>query len=773
MTFRLQQHNPHSGWRWPVNGDQYDRRPTLDATEQVALQALLQRLAVNDVTQPAIADPRLQRIVQPLVDLLHIKWHYKDYRTVINCFLLEVYHRSTLYWVWTSEEWSDFLGGRPSDASNAQRWESYTNYRQPLLLVAYLLCGYDDFRCNGSVAVHMVALATKFFGQDVVTDAVYEVESVLKKWGIQNINHQERLSPIIAELLLVNRSPHLHDLTYETLVVVHQRPGPRTIQALLPTISRVLVSLGILDTPLPSYQAQQAAPWEETTIDIGSEWLHLFNKWRDTSTLAEGTRYRAYYFLLKFGRWIYSVHPEITNPDQWTRQLSAEWIAAILKMKVGDYSVGYTPKDRTGEPLAPRGMEGLATAVRRFFIDCHEWEWVPVRFNPQRSLVTPRSVKQLIGPDPRIIQDDIWAKLLWAGLNLTEDDLTKATFAPGHEGLHQRRLSIYPIEMIRALTIVWLFCGLRSNEIYRLRVGCIRVQSEPMRLAGADDVVAPDSVCLLHVPVTKTSTAFVKPVDPIVGEAIALWEQVRPNQDLVVDQKTGELVHLLFMHRGMPVGRDYINNSLIPKLCRKAGIPEQDARGNITSHRARSTIATQLFNAKEPMTLFELQAWLGHQNPISTQQYAKIMPTKLAKAYVDAGYFERNARTINVLIDQEAVLNGDAANGLPWKYYDLGHGYCTYDFFDQCEHRMACAQCDYYRPKNAFLLLLEEKKKHLLYMKQEIPLTDLELSVVEGDLEATEKLIAQLKEIPTPSGQTPQQITDRCTSMSNNDEDSS
>jgi hypothetical protein len=44
------------------------------------------------------------------------------------------------------------------------------------------------------------------------------------------------------------------------------------------------------------------------------------------------------------------------------------------------------------------------------------------------------------------------------------------------------------------------------------------------------------------------------------------------------------------------------------------------------------------------MTLFELQAWLGHRSLQATQHYAKITPTKLAKAYRDAGYFARNVR---------------------------------------------------------------------------------------------------------------------------------
>src|SRR5205814_1516490 len=63
----------------------------------------------------------------------------------------------------------------------------------------------------------------------------------------------------------------------------------------------------------------------------------------------------------------------------------------------------------------------------------------------------------------------------------------------------------------------------------------------------------------------------------------------------------------------------------------------------------------QLYNAKEPMTLFELQAWLGHRSPLSTQYYTKILPTTLTKAYADAGYFAGNVRTIEVLIDRESV----------------------------------------------------------------------------------------------------------------------
>ncbi|WP_258906791.1 hypothetical protein [Actinokineospora sp. UTMC 2448] len=37
---------------------------------------------------------------------------------------------------------------------------------------------------------------------------------------------------------------------------------------------------------------------------------------------------------------------------------------------------------------------------------------------------------------------------------------------------------------------------------------------------------------------------------------------------------------------------------------------------------------------------------------------------------------------IQVLIDREVILSGAATGGeQPWKYYDLGDGYCAYDFF--------------------------------------------------------------------------------------------
>ena len=122
-----------------------------------------------------------------------------------------------------------------------------------------------------------------------------------------------------------------------------------------------------------------------------------------------------------------------------------------------------------------------------------------------------------------------------------------------------------------------------------------------------------------------------------------------------------------------------------------------------------------------------------------------------------SGYFARNLRAIEVLIDRDVIANGKAAQEL-WKFYDLGHGYCTYDFFDQCPHRMACAKCAFYLPKGSTKAHLLEGKSNLLRLRQEIPLNETELAAVEDGVEALEKLLSQLADVPTPAGPTPRQL---------------
>lgn len=115
-------------------------------------------------------------------------------------------------------------------------------------------------------------------------------------------------------------------------------------------------------------------------------------------------------------------------------------------------------------------------------------------------------------------------------------------------------------------------------------------------------------------------------------------------------------------------------------------------------------------------------------------------------------------RTIEVLVDRDAVASGAATAGEPWQYYDLGHGYCTYTFFEQCQHRMACAKCDFYAPKDSSRGQLLEAKDNLQRMLASIPLPDDEKNAVDDGQAALDKLLERLADVPTPAGPSPSQI---------------
>jgi integrase len=738
-------------WPWPIDLTRYDRTPTLAPTEYAALMALgweVRRGRGHDLQRPEWT--AIDRLVRPLDDARRSvftpddPYHHRSALDAVGIMLHACATTQQTFWAWTSATWiAEVL--TPSQQAFQRAYPGWIDgaVRPYLVAMAYLLDGFATFERLGPF--NRVALAHRVFGPAPVQQALEPIMTTLRGWGYHSARHTTTVPGLVSALLLHNRSPYLADLTAATIEHFRREDMacPQKGSALY-GIHRAIAALGFVEPPTRS----TGGPVPEIT-GMDAAWHAWVERWVATSPLTRKVRQTFRTILFKVGRWLAQQHPEVREPAHWTRELCAAYLAQVERMCVGDYvqrrdALG----SHVGHPLSARTKAGYIVAVRTFFHDCQEWEWIPGRFDPVRALATPPSIRALIGPNPRVIADDIWAKLLWAGLNLETQDLPANAGGP-----------CYPVELVRALAMVWLFAGLRSDEIARLRLGCIRWQQEAEQSpASAQGPKAPLAICLLDVPAHKTGTAFTKPVDPLVGQAIATWEAMRPTQPPMLDRRTGEYAQLLFCYRAQRVAKAYLNQGLIPALCRKAGVPLQDARGRITSHRARATIASQLYNAKEPMTLYELQAWLGHRSPETTQYYARITPTTLAKAYTDAGYFARNVRTIEVLIDRDAVEQGAAANGTPWQYFDLGHGYCTYSFFEQCPHRMACARCDFYLPKGSTKAQLLEAKAHLQRMLTAIPLTEDERAAVEEGAEALDRLLARLADVPTPTGQTPRQL---------------
>ncbi|MDO8478752.1 MAG: tyrosine-type recombinase/integrase [Candidatus Rokubacteria bacterium] len=725
-------------WQWPVDVTVYDRSPQLSAPEARALALIGED--VREWRHPERHQPAwhaLDRLVRPLTDVRAVmasqsRRQHGCADAAVAAILRRCGHEGSAYWGWSATTWVHILGATQRAFSAVHPAWVDRQVRHYLIALPYLLGCFTDLRPLGNY--QRATLAEKVFGQGCVRATVARVAGVLCGWGYQNAQTGRAFPRVLCETLLLNRSPRVHDLSPALLDDLRRTAGAEK-RSLLFQLQLALATLGVMDPPAAPVVPRPAVE------GVAASWQSWVHRWETTSTVAPTTRRHVRLCLLKAGRWLAAEHLAVEEPAAWTRELCAAYVAAVDRMRVGDYAQRCDPiQHLVGTPLSPRSKEAYLGALRQFFRDAQEWGWIPRRFDPTRALATPRAVKALIGPAPRVIADDVWAKLLWAGLHLESADLV-----PSARGGY-----CYPVELVRALAVTWLFSGLRSDEIARLRTGCVRWQSSPE---------APqDAVCLLDIPAHKTGAPFTKPVDPLVGRAIEAWEAVRPVQPLRLDPRTSERVSLLFCLRAKRVAREYLNHALIPALCRKAGVPRADARGRITSHRARSTIASQLYNAKEPMTLFELQAWLGHRSPQSTQHYTQITPTRLAQAYADAGYFARNVRTVEVLIDREAVRSGAAASGTPWQYFDLGHGYCTYNFFEQCPHRMACARCDFYVPKVSTRAQLLEAQASLQRMLVAIPLTVDERAAVDDGAEAVERLLARLADTPTPAGRSPREI---------------
>jgi integrase len=742
---------------WPVDVTRYDRSPELSPTERETMTRLVARFRAGGKSWHPGARPALERLLLPLhaaldhIGAVNAIKHKYAARTTVVCLLVRAMHRENCsFWAFTTSIWHELLG-RDYDAY-ARRHGAKANGRQHLVAVAYLLGEFNDLGALGRLAHH--PLAAKVFGGDLIDAAVADVLADLRAWGYTQSGNTVAVRNALAEALLARRSPRLADLTLAGLAELHRVADAKITRRGLVLLSYVLTRRGLIPEPLGRAgqgELKERIEHRRAADGVPPAWRQWCERWFATSTLQQSSRISVLYHLFQAGRWLGQTHPALKEPADWTRETAADFVAAVDRSTVGQWSTPTgTIASRVGQPRSAGGKEAFLKALRTFFADGQDWGWIPRRFNPARALASPRSVRAALGPDPQVIADASWAKVVWAGLNLTDEDMSK-----GGDGIGSP-WRFYPPAMIRALAVVWLFSGLRRDEIMRLRVGCIRWQESP---AGAEGSADPGhKICLLDVPVNKTGTAFTKPVDGVVGEVVGAWEAVRPPQPPWTDPKTGERVQVLFSHRGRRIGLSYLNGSLIPLLCNKAGVPLDDARGRITSHRARATIASQLYNAKEPLSLFELQEWLGHRSPEATRHYTRISPTKLAKSYAAAGYFARNLRAVEVLIDQEVIRSGRAAVE-PWKHYDLGHGYCTYDFFDQCPHRMACARCDFYLPKDSAEAQMLEGKDNLLRLRQEIPLNESELAAVEEGVAAYERLINKLRDVPTPAGATPRQMS--------------
>lgn len=703
----------------PFEISRYVLPSELSQSERAAIASRFQR---SNWTHLQTSAPQL---VAPLFELSERSGTSFRLATLsIAALLLRMHQTGVPCWRWDELQWLNILNGRAGS-------------RPYLTAVAYHLGHFRTLQRIGKFRQSGI-YAAAIFGVGIFSHEHVRLAHALRSLGYAARHLELHLSSVLGTLMLENGDPRLETFT-EDLLRGSQAHRTEGIARAVGKVSYGLAALGILDKPL---RMRGYVEWRKKSIfGISPDWVEWCRRWRDTSTLRPKTRESNYSFILRTGLWLAREHPQITAPQGWEMSTCADFIRAVDRMLVGEWALDSAPTQRPKElrrPIAVNSKRSFLHAIRRFFIDFELWGWGRLRLSPRHHLATPRTIAFSSGVNPRVIDDTIWLKLIWASLNLERDDLLSE--------IH------YPLAMIRAMAVIWTHAGLRRNEITRLVVGCAHAQECDINHEDGS-LVKSGTLCYLDIPASKTFKAFVKPVAVVVKNRIDAWLLERPTEQAsLLDERTGEKVHYLFQFRGKRVGSSVLNETIIPMLCAKAGVPLKDSRGRITSHRGRASAVTALANVPDGMSLIELMQWSGHSSPSSTLHYIRIRPTKLAASFVKA---DQMSHMISVLIDHDVIAKQTQE---PYTFYDLGDSYCTNPFWSSCPHRMACAGCDFNLPKAGSRAQALESRASIRRYLEEVPLSIEERAIVEGDIEKLDNLVQKLDKIPTPDGRTPSEL---------------
>ncbi len=390
-------------WKLPIDPSRYDRGRWLTSAEQRALAEVVPRMRTGPWLSgrwPAETREALRRLTQPLEDVLDVtafppSGRHEERQATRHTILADVHRRQVTFWGWGEDEWLETLQSSPA------------GIRLHVVAVSYLLTDRRTLQTTFHVFRRRL-LAEKLFGQKAVGTAIDRVGAELVAMGF-GIKAHWRAGPALSELMLRAASPRLEDLTADLLAGAYSDMGTR-LRGGLREVGLALVRLGYLArSPLGTVAPGALRP-RRAPAEAPPEWLGWADRWVQTSSLAPKTRMSTYYHLVQAGRWLAARHPEAVSPGAWTRQLAAEWVAAVDGMKVGEWS--HAPSTiryakHLGMPVSPRTKGAHIWALRTFFQDCHEWEWISRRFDPIRALRVPAHVAAAIGPDPRVIADDV------------------------------------------------------------------------------------------------------------------------------------------------------------------------------------------------------------------------------------------------------------------------------------------------------------------------------------------------------------------------------
>lgn len=764
MVSNLQAATPQAPqpWRMPIVPETYDRHPL---TEE-EWHALTTCHTKGPATLEAGAARRvLARLARPIADVFHLRHGERSQEVLreVQCFFRrQMFFTGKTLWEWSPQEWFDLIC--PTASAFQQRYGKRSITHITLLDAAYLLGGITDLRPVG-IGQEVSEAAWTYFGREFVTaqcDTV--VHLVTGKQGAgygKGITSQRKLLQCLSMLFLLNRSPYLEELTEDLLVSVASmsdvmRWSSEKVAHALHCLHLLPSSLPEVFAPLPRFESDGMA----------GEWYAWCLAWYQQAVdLSPAIRRRYTWNLLAAGRWLAEHFPEIRRPEQWTEELALRYRSDLCQWTAGQYSGTWGKyvlgaKDLLDHPLRASGLHGYLISMKRFFSDLvrrpHAIDGQPARritldFVPREVFTMPAHLQKILnGTEPRDIDLHIWAKLTIAA----------ATLAPGD--LPER--AVYPLSFYRAMGLIWVTSARRPNEITRLRLHCVRQDWEPTMLSegshSREDTMlgeaqgkdradgteqSPQKLSYLHIPSGKYRGPFWIWIPDYVADAIAIWQAERPtNQHKLLDRKDREYVEYLFCTRNTKVGDRFINLSLIPILCAKAGMDVTDAKGRITGHRGRSTRLTLL--RSKGVGLDDLAEYAGHADSRTIRRYARQNPLQLHRIIQDA---DEISRILEGVIDVQA-----AAKGLPALRWFIGYNadgepqYCANQVYHTCPHRLDCVHCGMFIGGEKARLLHDGED--VLPITSKVPMTPVEKCVVKGDQTGAAACRSALQELPAP-----------------------
>jgi integrase len=726
-----------------VPADYPDRSPVLSQAERRQIEELL-TLSPRHFRAFEQQAARIARVTQPLLDVLALfqqrrPTSYVARQYFVDYLLGQVLQANTLYWGWSRPLWEaviDAIPLRPNSVA-LRREPGYTTIAGPHSVLAHLAAYLfsDILYLTGKRCFPAHLLGEIVFGQEAVQ---MTLNQVIEPWVAMGYAEQRRERIVFTTILalLTNRHPHLEALTTTTLMQLRETNPSPEMQSRIGQLQHVLISLHLLPgeggrtiAEHPHLQLFQ----EEFVVGIHPRWVAWLRAFWHQTPLSQNNRRDIIRHVLVAFRWVTQHAPHITEPSQWTRELALRYVAYVCnEATVYEYVSPLTQQrrakqleQRRGELLKAASKTARIRSLRRFFRCLQKYSYevdgcreprLAVNWNPDDALATPEHVLAQVQPNPRNVEEEAWLKLVWTACTLTAA-MVKAT-APGAR---------YPLPLLRAIALVWVTGCRRSDEIRRLPLECIRQEWAPEMVDDNGVQLEPaEKLWYLRVPSNKYQGDFWTPIPHFTAEAILAWKAVRPpNQSSLPDRKTAKLTEYLFQYKGRRIGGSFLNQSLIPLLCKAAGLtdaqgnPYRDAIGRITSHRARSSTAYYL--KAMGMTPYDIGKLLGHTNPNQTLPwYLKENLHQLGRMYRKANPLDR---TVHALLDTNA-----AGRGEPCVFYYLSDSpegrprLCGNPNFRVCYHQLQCAECAAYIDVEMAEAI--EKQPGVLHISVPIPLPE-------------------------------------------------